>query len=257
MRGLIVLLVVVAAVAGGATWLLWPRGAGTKETDRQARTIAEAIAYPRQADAMGYARALIAVNHIGAQVLEATDIQHTDVQKPRVHLVMRIDYTTCGRGSILTCNEVSGTVCYGFDLNYYQPLNGPSVVDCPSNAPIIPPPLPRTDIPTGTDDALKAILTSLPPSPTEAQVTAALAGLPKPVVDPQTKLAGIPPAVNSEVHGTDVWVSVRGGTYDCVLGLREDGKSSVWSPSRVQLEPGEYGCSPGSAKTLAHTPPAH
>ncbi|MFC0540064.1 hypothetical protein [Kutzneria chonburiensis] len=257
MRGLIVVLVVLAAVAGGVTWLLWPRGAGTKETDRQARTIAEAISYPRQADAMGYARALIAVNHIGAQVMEATDIQHTDLQKPMVHLVMRINYQACRKGDLLMCEQVPATVCYGVDLNYYQPLSSPWVVDCPSNAPVIPPPLPRTDIPAGTVDSLQSILAALPASPTEAQVTAALAGLPKPVVDPKTGLAGIPPTVRSSIHGTDVGVSVLGGDHDCLLGLRENGKAKAWYPPRVQTQPGEYGCGPDVAFSLAHTPPPH
>ena len=257
MRALIVVLIVVAAVAGGVTWLLWPRGAGDEQTDSEAQILADAVSYPRQPDAMGYARALLAINHVGAEVLEATDIQQTDLDKPQVHLVIRLKYTACDPNIDLFCTPGPGIVCYGFDLNYYDPLNGPSVVDCPSRAQIIPPPLPRTDIPAGTDDALQSILAALPPSPTDAQVTDALAGLPKPVVDPQTQLAGIPPAVRSVLHGTDIGVSVQGGDHACLLGLREHGKVFAWHPPRVQVMPGELGCSPDTAFALADTLAPH
>ena len=128
---------------------------------------------------------------------------------------------------------------------------GPSVVSCPAGSPITPPPLPRDDIPAGDSDALKAILTALPPAPTAAQGTAALAALPKPPVDSGTGPAGVPPTVTSTVQGADVGVALRGGDsvngIDCVFGLRQADKVWVWAPSRVQIQPGELGCEAGEA----------
>jgi len=60
------------------------RGAGDDQTDRQARTLAEAISYPRQADATGYTRALLATTlgrSGGVQVLEATDLQKSESRR--------------------------------------------------------------------------------------------------------------------------------------------------------------------------------
>ncbi|MEV6610829.1 hypothetical protein [Kutzneria sp. NPDC051319] len=133
MRGLIVKLAIVAAVTGSIVWLVWPRGAGTDQTDRQARAIADAISYPRQADAMGYAHAVLALNHAGAQVMEATDLHQKDLKAPQVHLVIQLRYTDCDKPTIFGCGgrEINRTVCYGFDLTYYAVVNGPSVVDCP------------------------------------------------------------------------------------------------------------------------------
>jgi len=48
-----------------------------------------------------------------------------------------------------------------------------------------------------------------------------------------------------------------GGDHDCLLGLRENGKAIAWYPPRVQTQPGEYGCGPDVAFSLAHTPPPH
>jgi hypothetical protein len=106
-------------------------------------------------------------------------------------------------------------------------------------------------------DALWSILTTLPPTPADAQVIAALAGLPKPGVDPTTKLAGIPPRVRSVLHGADVGVSVRGGENDCLLGLRQNGKVTSWYPPHVYVQPGEYGCGPDVAFSLVNKPPPH
>jgi hypothetical protein len=253
-----VALVSVAAAVAGATWWFWPHGDGTAQTDRQARALAQAIAYPRQPDAMGYARAILAKG--GASVLEATDLKHTDPREPTAHLVIRIDYTACGKGNLYGCELVSKTVCYAFDINRYEPVDGPSVVGCPDRSPVTPPPLPRDEVPAADADALKAILAGLPPAPTAAEVTAALAALPAPPVDPTTKLAGVPPTVTSTVKGTDVGVALRGGDsvygYDCVFGLRQGGKVSVWAPTRVQVQPGELSCAAAEAfSAYAQTPP--
>ncbi|MFC0432304.1 hypothetical protein [Kutzneria buriramensis] len=255
---ILVALLVAAGVIGGAAWLLTPRG-GTAQTDKEARSIATAISYPRSPDAMGYARTLLA-KYPNVKVLEATDLKAVQPTDPLTHLVIRIDYDKCG-GNVIACQPIPATVCYGFDLNRYEPINGPSVVDCPSNTPIIPPAVAKNDIPSGTSEALRAVLGGLPASPGDAQVKAALdAGLPKPAVDPGTGLAGVAPQVTVAVHGADVGVAIRGGDYfggyQCTFGLRQGGKVWVWAPGHAQMQPGELVCEAGEAfSAYAQTPP--
>ena len=213
-----------------------PTAAGTAETDRQSQTLADAISYPRQEDAAGFARAALATT-LGKtpsfSVLEATDLPHSATTDPMARLVWRIHYftTPAGPGD----DPEPADACYRVEFTYYGPSSGPSRIDCPARAvPITPPPLPKRNIPDDYEPALKSVLGKLPAHPSEEQVKAALAaGLPKPKVDPETKLANVPPLVTIEVRGADVGVAVFARidveAKDCMLGHRVGGKIAVWS----------------------------
>ncbi|WP_166659456.1 hypothetical protein [Labedaea rhizosphaerae] len=215
--------------------------AGNQETDRQSQTLADAISYPRQENAAAFARAALATT-LGKtpsfSVLEATDLPHTSLSEPMARLVWRIhhDATHSGYG-----DEPELDACYRVEFDYYGPSSGPTRVTCPAGAtPITPPPLPGRDIPSTYAPALKSVLGKLPDRPTEADVRAALtAGLPKPVVNPETGLANVPPQVFVEVRGVDVGVALFARTgvesKDCMMGHRVGGTVAVWSLNQREL----------------------
>ncbi|WP_406630940.1 hypothetical protein [Amycolatopsis sp. WGS_07] len=212
--------------------------AGDAETDRQSATLADAISYPRQADAAGFARAALATplgHSNGFGVLEATDLPHDGPRDPMARLVWRIHHEAPNTGWNLGAETFDA--CYRVEFDYYGTSSGPSRITCPANAAAItPPPLPRRDIPPGFAPALEAVLKHLPATVGPPEVRAALtSGMPAPPVDPQTHLAGIPPEVFVQVHGSDVGVALfartGAGTTDCMLGHRVGGKVRVWSLS--------------------------
>jgi hypothetical protein len=223
--------------------------AGDAETDRQSETLAIAISYPRQADAAGFARAALATT-LGKSpdfsVLEATDLDHVTHDEPMARLVWRIhrDETEVGGRQ----HTPAFDACYQVEFNYYGPSSGPSRITCPENAtPITPPPLPRRDIPADFGPALEATLGTLPATPGEAEVRAALAtGLPAPPVDPETGLAAVPPEIFVQVKGSDVGVALFARTgveeKDCVLGHRVGGVVQVWGLNWRDLGPLEKPC---------------
>lgn len=235
------------------------RGPGDDASDQNAQKVAAALGAHPEADAMAYARAALA-DRTGLEVLEATDLKPDKPTDPRARLVIRLQYATYENDSFSRSHPTWHPVCYGIDLSR-SGADRPEVVDCPATAPIKPPPVASTNIPAGEVDALRSVLTALPPSATDAQVQAALtAGLPAPPVDPTTRLPGVAPRVLSTSHGADVGVAIRGGDYyagyQCVLGVRQGGKVLVWQPSHAELKPGELACKPDEA--LAHdglTPP--
>jgi hypothetical protein len=202
---------------------------GDAETDRQSNTLADAISYPRQPDAAGFARAALATS-LGRSdsfsVLEARDLDHSAAEDPFAHLVWRI-HRAEGTGWGTT---PAFDACYAVEFNYY----GTTSLDrtrCPANAvAITPPPLPRRDIPSDFVPALETLLGKLPATPSDADVRDALAtGLPAPRVDPETHLAAIPPESAFQVKGPDVGVALFTRTGDCMMGHRLHGTVKVWS----------------------------
>jgi hypothetical protein len=226
---------------------------GTDETDRQSKTLAEAISYPHQADAAGFARAALATN-LGKSkdfsVLTAENLAHKAAEDPMAHLVWRIHQ-----------DEYTGTVkhtpafdaCYDVEFNYYGPSSGPSRVTCPKDAvALTPPPTPNRNIPPEDTPALEAVLGKLPATPSEADVRAAVAaGLPAPPTDPQTGLAGVPPQILVQVKGSDVGVALFAHTSvddkDCTMGHRVGGVVKVWGLSWRDLGPLEKSCDGAAA----------
>ncbi|WP_270947126.1 hypothetical protein [Saccharopolyspora oryzae] len=233
--------------------LLASCGAEHAETDRQSRTLADAISYPRQADAAGFARAALATT-LGRSgdfsVLEAEDLDHEGPQEPMAHLVWRIHRDARYEGwSRIEAIDA----CYSVEFTGDGVSSGPSRITCPDNAiAITPPPLPKRDIPSEFSPALQATLDELPATPTEADVRAALAaGMPAPPVDPETQLAGIAPEVFVQVRGSDVGVALfaRIGVEekDCMMGRRVGGVVEVWSLNWRDLGPREKPCTADAA----------
>jgi hypothetical protein len=227
--------------------------AGDAETDRQSETLAEAISYPRQADAAGFARAALTTS-LGKSgsfaVLEATDLAHQGPQEPMARLVWRI-HRDAYDDKVTRIEALDA--CYSVEFNYYEASSGPSRTTCPDNATAItPPPVPRRDIPPELSPALTTTLGNLPATPTEADVRAALAtGLPTPPVDPETHLAGVPPQIFVQVKGSDVGVALFARTgveeKDCTMGRRVGGVVKVWSLNWRDLGPMEKPCSAEAA----------
>lgn len=223
------------------------------ETDRQSETLAMAIAYPRQPDADGLARAALNTP-LGKtpefSVLEATDLPHTRPDEPMARLVWRIhvDRYEPGLGS-----REAFDVCYRVEFDYYGATENPVRIDCPSDAvPVAPAPTARHDIPQEDRPALEAVLAALPAAPTEADVRAAVVeGLPPSPVDDDTGLARVPPEVFVEVKGVDVGVALFARTgvesTDCVLGHRVGGVVAVWPLNWRDLGPHEVPCTTETA----------
>jgi hypothetical protein len=237
--------------------------AGTRETDRQAETLAVAISWPRQSSAAGFARAALATT-LGRSphfsVLEVRDRDASKPEDPKAHLVIRI-YQPGSEEGFASVDPV--TACYSMDFNYYGIIGEPDRITCPDNAvAITPPPVPRRDIPAEHDAALQSILAAQPANPTEAEVMSALQrGLPAPPVDPNTNLAGVPPQVAAKVSGGDIGVSLRAvddsGSVQCLFGSRVKGDVRVWRPPGVLVQPGETSCDPESALAGLATRPPH
>lgn len=252
----------IAMVVGGGL-LLASCAAGNAETDRQAATLANAISWPRQDSAAGFARAALATSlgkSSGFSVLEARDLDAPQLTDPMAHLVIRIHHEGSESGFSRT-DPV--TACYSLDFNYYGIIGTPDRITCPDNATAItPPPEPRREIPPGSDTALQSILTSLPATPNEADVMTALrTGLPAPPVDLETRLAGVAPEVAATVNGVDVGVAIRmvdgSSGIECLFGSRVNGTILVWYPPRVLVQPGETSCDPASALARLATRPPH
>lgn len=124
------------------------------------------------------------------------------------------------------------------------------LVDCPPGAPMDFGPWPKTpDIPE------KKLEKALPRVPAggradEAKVRAAVASL------------RLDPAITREfrTEGDTVGLVLRvrpylSDAFDCVLARVAPGRTSVWSPSRIQRMPGEGGCS--AANAIDPMPPPH
>ncbi|MDX3663388.1 hypothetical protein PV646_39380 [Streptomyces sp. ID05-26A] len=258
----VVLMLAVALVA--TAYFATRKSDSTAFTDEKARQVAERIGYPVPRDADAYARAALQrePDQESFAILEITDRKPLDAEEVRASLVFRIhdpgvDKPTwnswqSGRDPV--------TACYRADFNYYGVMDGgPESVPCPAGArPIVPPPVQRTAVPDTYPDAVKTILTALPPASTKDEVLAALrAGLPPMPVDPESKLPWADPRLDVFVEEGAVGVVAASGT-DCLNGVRlADGTVASWYPPRVQTQPGEIGCSGEAALTLYRTPPPH
>jgi hypothetical protein len=108
--------------------------------DREAQTLAEAISWPRQQSAAGFARAALQTplgKSQGFAVLAAQDRSAPNLADPMAHLTIRIYAPATGAWG----EDV--TACYSMTFNYYGILGAPERISCPTDAtPIIPPPQP-------------------------------------------------------------------------------------------------------------------
>lgn len=219
--------------------------AGNDQTDRVARVVSDAIAWPRQESAMGYARAAAATT-AGEDgrltVVEVADLEADDLTDPFGELTFLVHLAGSTSGLVRT-DPV--TACYRAAFGFYGVVESPRRIRCPEDAaaveiPAAPSSGPETVVPKGAERWLRARLRGLPTAPPVTQVEAELVA----TLPGDTRVP--PPAVEAAVDGTDVGVSVRGDD-ECLLGLRTGGTVEVWRPSAVQLQPGELTCDPGTA----------
>jgi hypothetical protein len=91
------------------------------------------------------------------------------------------------------------------------------------------------------------------------EVRAALVeALGKAAADAATGPSHLLPAPQVATDGPDIGVALAApDDHSCLLGARTDGKVLVWRPSRVQLQPGELTCGPGTALARQGTRPPH
>lgn len=234
---------VLLVVGCGSTQLLAP---GNEETDRIAQVVSDAISYPRQDSGTGYARAA-ATTTAGQDgrliVVEVTELTAEELSEPFAELTFLVHV----EGSTSGFTETDPvTACYRAEFGFYGLVGSPDRTHCPESAspaeiPALPPDQPGAEIPEDADRVLRGELHRSPAAPQVARVEAALAAaLARDGHNAQ------PRSVAVAVDGADIGVSVRGDD-DCLLGARTAGKVAVWSPSDVQMQPGELSCDPETA----------
>lgn len=220
---------------------------GNDETDGVAQVVSEAIGWPRQDSAMGYARAAADTTAARDGRLSVVDVteQPTDDQRDpfgKLTFLIHLDGSTAG---LIRTDPV--TSCYRVTVGPYGVQGSPRRIHCPNHATpvhISAAPMsggPQADIPGGADRLLRADLRRLPTTaPRVAQLRADLV-----VALKRGRSAG-PLDVDAAADGVDIGVSVRSDD-ECLLGARTAGEVKVWRPSAVQLQPGELTCNPRTA----------
>ena len=228
------------------------------DADRVAQTVADAISYPRQTSADGFARAAAATSSARSgrlAVVEVHDLVSRDAEDPFARLVLRIHYSqshSTGFAFFGSSDQPPLDVCYDVELGRYGVVGSPSRRDCPlRTTPVVVPPAPPVrKIPVGSDEAVSRVLRRLPADVDGERVRAAVVRS-LPAAAPHS----LEPEVQASTDGTDVGVSVR-GEGDCLLGSRIGGQVLVWRPSWEQVQPGELSCDPTTALgRLGVTPP--
>jgi hypothetical protein len=249
--------VTLAGVLGLAAAAGCSRPPRSDETDRIAKVVADAISYPRQDSAAGFARAALATRagQDGRLRVVAMEELHADkLQDPLARLVFLV-HLEASEGEFVT--EPAVTTCYEAKFNYYGVIGTPRRTACPRDAaPITPPPEPgpETAIPDGADELLERLLAGASRQPRAEEVRAAVqAGL--------ARVAGggvPPPEPEVATDGADIGVALfEPDSRDCLLGARTGGQVLVWRPSRVQMQPGELSCDPATALARQGTRPPH
>ncbi|MBO3101179.1 hypothetical protein [Cellulomonas fengjieae] len=148
-----------------------------------------------------------------------------------------------------------GPYCFAVEMDAHGKVGefgtpeGIRSVDCPEPLVAVTPP--TSDEPVVADNAREAawqVLADLPSTPDADEVAARITDLLTP--EERRVLA----EVRVGVDGADVGVAV-GGPDDCVLVARRDGTVTDVHVTSVQLQPGEAGCTAGTA--LAPPDPPH
>lgn len=116
-------------------------------------------------------------------------------------------------------------------------------VECPTTEPLAIPKDPK--LPPGIEESLRTALSAA--GSDEAAARKAVDGL------------VLPEGIRRDVAaaGGVVGVALRASQYDCVLGRFIGGAVQVWRPSRVQLAPGELGCTAQTAVAGSGQTPPH
>jgi hypothetical protein len=242
-------------VATGCSGALAP---GNAETDRIAKVVSDAISYPRQDSAAGYARAALATRAGQSgrlRVVAIEELEADELGDPLGRLVFLVHLEGSGAGWTTTPPV---TACYQAEFSYYGVIDSPRRMTCPRDAtPVMPPttqPTPEVAIPDGAEEVVEQVLTAAAPAPHADAVGGALAAALGRASSPGRRL----PTPQVAVDGADIGVALAApDTRRCLLGARVDGKVLVWRPSRVQLQPGELSCAPETALARQGTRPPH
>ena len=246
----------LAAVAAGCS-----RSPGNGETDRIAKVVADAISYPRQDSAAGFARAALATRAGRSGRLRVVAMEEPpadDPQDPRDRLARLVFLVHLEGSEGGFVPDPAVTACYEARFNYYGIMGSPRRIACPPGAtPITPPPAepkPQIAIPDGADELIGQVLARASRPPDAEKVHAALVeGLGKAAAAGRE-----PPLPQVVADGADVGVALwEPEGPACLLGARVGGKVLVWRPSRVQLQPGELSCDPDTALARQGTRPPH
>jgi hypothetical protein len=190
--------------------------------------------HPRTADEMVY----IAQGN-GAELLR---VEGTSRAAGGVTLIIRVHGQALGYGHYGQQRGIEDLpVCYRlvYDSTDDPALRG--VVDCPQSSPLPTASIPG--LPVGIKDTLRRMLL---PGADEATVRRVVEQLP------------LDPAIIREVSTRNgaVGVSLHVGQYDCVMA-RVTSTVDIWSPQRVQLEPGELKCGADEAAVGDGATPRH
>ncbi|MEV4314121.1 hypothetical protein [Actinocrispum sp. NPDC049592] len=217
---------------------------GNDETDRQAATLADAISFPRQSSAAGFARAALAAwkSDSALSVLEMTELDASKQEDPLAHLVIRIHRDADDAGPR---HHDELNACYGMDFNYWGIIGKPDRTGCPENAvPINPPGRPDWKQPDSYDRSLRFTLGNLPADADFGRVVRTLQRMDLMETrsdDPEKRTSTPDPAVGIVVGEKGVGVSFKGSDGQCLLGSRDG--------TGVHLQRPEAAGSPCDGKT--------
>jgi hypothetical protein len=248
------------AVASGCSGALAP---GNAETDRIAKVVSDAISYPYQKSAAGYARVALATRagqDGRLRVVAIEELKADELGDPLGRLVFLVHLEGSEAG---WTTSPPVTACYKAEFSFYGVVGSPRRMVCPRDAtPITPPPTqptPEIVIPDGADEVAEQVLTAAAPTPRAEDIRGALAeALDRATPDALPGRRPLPPAPQVVTDGSDIGVALAApDDHSCLLGARIDGKVLVWRPSRVQVQPGELSCAPGTALARQGTRPPH
>jgi hypothetical protein len=165
----------------------------------------------------------------GVEVLEATGDRYDST----IELLVRVTTTGYYSGWMTEGENITDVRCYRIVQRDQWDFAGPRERRCPAGATPVPLPPPPAQLPAGFEARLAAALTRLPAArradPAAVQAAARAA------------LGGSPATVSTARSGRTVGVAVSASRYECVLAAVDAGVD-VWRPARVDLEPGESGC---------------
>jgi hypothetical protein len=236
---------------------------GNSETDRIARVVADAISYPRQQSAAGYATAALATAAAKDGLLQVVKIEESDADEltdPLGRLIFLVHLEGSGSGF---SRVEPVTACYQATFNYYGIIDKPSRTGCPPNpVPVMPAttaPKPVVTIPEGSDAVVKQVLQDAPPAPDAQSIRGRLVdALPGAGTNPVTGLTDVVATPEVATRGGDIGVALFGPeSRSCLLGARVGGEALVWRPSRIQVQPGELSCDPQTALAKLGIHPPH
>ena len=153
-----------AAVLALAMILYVARPEGDGDTDRWAQDLVERISYPAGEKGVDYARsALEQKTNVAVLQIDDPPVKSPDTNDRITTLVFRLHKDAESTDGWNVFPDDAVTACYRADFNYYGVMNGgPSRVTCPDADPLIPPPLPRTLMPSDYQGTLRQILEQNP-----------------------------------------------------------------------------------------------